>query len=136
MSHLACATNRSTGGGALGGGGADELLPAFGVQSLHHGHCVGVRAPGPARQGRLDRAQTRRAGGNAPAANLNPEAPYHRMVEGLGGHGEEGLVARAVTVVVVEQPESVEIEQIAALQAWRRQRDDKAKPDPHGSCIQ
>jgi acetolactate synthase-1/2/3 large subunit len=26
--------------------------------------------------------------GNAPAANLNPEAPYHRMVEGLGGYGE------------------------------------------------
>ncbi len=27
--------------------------------------------------------------GNAPAADLNPEAPYHRMVEGLGGHGEQ-----------------------------------------------
>jgi acetolactate synthase-1/2/3 large subunit len=26
--------------------------------------------------------------GNAPASDLNPEAPYHRMVEGLGGHGE------------------------------------------------
>jgi acetolactate synthase-1/2/3 large subunit len=26
--------------------------------------------------------------GNAPAANLNPEAPYHKMVEGLGGYGE------------------------------------------------
>jgi acetolactate synthase-1/2/3 large subunit len=26
--------------------------------------------------------------GNAPASELNPEAPYHRMVEGLGGYGE------------------------------------------------
>jgi acetolactate synthase-1/2/3 large subunit len=26
--------------------------------------------------------------GNAPAATLNPEAPYHKMVEGLGGYGE------------------------------------------------
>jgi acetolactate synthase-1/2/3 large subunit len=26
--------------------------------------------------------------GNAPASDLNPEAPYHRMVEGLGGYGE------------------------------------------------
>jgi len=27
--------------------------------------------------------------GNAPASELDPEAPYHRMVEGLGGHGEK-----------------------------------------------
>jgi acetolactate synthase-1/2/3 large subunit len=26
--------------------------------------------------------------GNAPASHLDPEAPYHKMVEGLGGHGE------------------------------------------------
>lgn len=26
--------------------------------------------------------------GNAPASNLDPHAPYHRMVEGLGGYGE------------------------------------------------
>jgi acetolactate synthase-1/2/3 large subunit len=26
--------------------------------------------------------------GNAPAANLDPETPYHRMVEALGGYGE------------------------------------------------
>src|SRR5207247_862825 len=26
--------------------------------------------------------------GNAPAADLNREASYHKMVEGLGGHGE------------------------------------------------
>jgi acetolactate synthase I/II/III large subunit len=26
--------------------------------------------------------------GNAPASELNPEAPYHKMVEGLGGYGE------------------------------------------------
>jgi acetolactate synthase-1/2/3 large subunit len=26
--------------------------------------------------------------GNAPASNLNPEAPYHKMVEGMGGYGE------------------------------------------------
>jgi acetolactate synthase I/II/III large subunit len=27
--------------------------------------------------------------GNAPASELDPEAPYHRMVEGLGGYGEK-----------------------------------------------
>jgi len=27
--------------------------------------------------------------GNAPASELDPEVPYHRMVEGLGGHGEK-----------------------------------------------
>jgi acetolactate synthase-1/2/3 large subunit len=27
--------------------------------------------------------------GNAPAAELDPETPYHRMVEGLGGYGEQ-----------------------------------------------
>jgi len=27
--------------------------------------------------------------GNAPASELNPEAPYHKMVEGLGGFGEK-----------------------------------------------
>jgi acetolactate synthase-1/2/3 large subunit len=27
--------------------------------------------------------------GNAPASELDPEAPYHKMVEGLGGHGEK-----------------------------------------------
>jgi thiamine pyrophosphate-dependent acetolactate synthase large subunit-like protein len=27
--------------------------------------------------------------GNAPAAELDPEAPYHKMVEGLGGYGEQ-----------------------------------------------
>lgn len=27
--------------------------------------------------------------GNAPASDLDPETPYHRMVEGLGGHGEQ-----------------------------------------------
>jgi acetolactate synthase-1/2/3 large subunit len=27
--------------------------------------------------------------GNAPASALDPEAPYHRMVEGLGGYGEK-----------------------------------------------
>ncbi len=27
--------------------------------------------------------------GNAPAADLDPEAPYHKMVEGLGGYGEK-----------------------------------------------
>jgi acetolactate synthase-1/2/3 large subunit len=27
--------------------------------------------------------------GNAPAAQLDPETPYHRMVEGLGGYGEK-----------------------------------------------
>jgi acetolactate synthase-1/2/3 large subunit len=26
--------------------------------------------------------------GNAPASELDPEAPYHRMIEGLGGYGE------------------------------------------------
>ncbi len=30
--------------------------------------------------------------GNAPASELNPQAPYHEMVEGLGGYGE--LVTR------------------------------------------
>ena len=27
--------------------------------------------------------------GNAPASELDPEAPYHTMVEGLGGYGEK-----------------------------------------------
>jgi acetolactate synthase-1/2/3 large subunit len=27
--------------------------------------------------------------GNAPAAELDPETPYHKMVEGLGGYGEK-----------------------------------------------
>jgi acetolactate synthase-1/2/3 large subunit len=27
--------------------------------------------------------------GNAPASELDPEVPYHRMVEGLGGYGEK-----------------------------------------------
>jgi len=27
--------------------------------------------------------------GNAPASELDPEAPYHKMVEGLGGYGEK-----------------------------------------------
>jgi acetolactate synthase-1/2/3 large subunit len=27
--------------------------------------------------------------GNAPASDLDPEAPYHKMVEGLGGYGEK-----------------------------------------------
>ncbi len=27
--------------------------------------------------------------GNAPASELDPEAPYHKMVDGLGGHGEK-----------------------------------------------
>jgi acetolactate synthase-1/2/3 large subunit len=27
--------------------------------------------------------------GNAPASELDPETPYHRMVEGLGGYGEK-----------------------------------------------
>src|SRR5206468_3342168 len=27
--------------------------------------------------------------GNAPASELDPEAPYHKMVDGLGGYGEK-----------------------------------------------
>src|SRR5439155_26618028 len=27
--------------------------------------------------------------GNAPASGLDPEAPYHKMVEALGGYGEK-----------------------------------------------
>src|SRR3989449_10099389 len=27
--------------------------------------------------------------GNAPASDLDPEAPYHKVVEGLGGYGEK-----------------------------------------------
>jgi acetolactate synthase-1/2/3 large subunit len=34
--------------------------------------------------------------GNAPASVLDPEAPYHRMVEGLGGYGEKVTTPREI----------------------------------------
>jgi acetolactate synthase-1/2/3 large subunit len=69
---------------------------SFGLQAMEYESAIRQKIPfvgvigNDGAWGQIKVAQETLYGpGNAPASELDPEAPYHKMVEGLGGYGEK-----------------------------------------------
>jgi acetolactate synthase-1/2/3 large subunit len=69
---------------------------SFGLNAMEYESAIRQRIPfvgiigNDGAWGQIKVAQEMMYGsGNAPASELDPEAPYHKMVEGLGGYGEK-----------------------------------------------
>ena len=69
---------------------------SFGLQAMEYESAIRQKIPfvgvigNDGAWGQIKVAQELLYGpGNAPASGLDPEAPYHKMVEGLGGYGEK-----------------------------------------------